>query len=515
MNRIIRQVSHKHQTIIKYSLYLFRFKTQAHVCLDELVPQDHFYRQLEATLDLSFVRDLVRHLYLPYGRPSIDPVVFFKLQLIMLFEGIRSERQLMDHVQVNLAFRWYIGYDLDETIPDHSSLTKIRERYGLSIFRRFFEQVVQFCIDNGLVWGQEIYFDGTRVQANASIESNVSNFEYELRNHLNVLFEHDQPSGLKQPVPDVMESWIETYKQPSEWKQVESAYRSLADQRTSYTDPDATPLRRSRTNRSQLGYHAHNVVDGGRRRIILATLVTPASIQDNQPMLDLTRWVRFRWQLHPDVAVGDSKYGSIDNIVGLLQDGIRPLTPRTDYNKGKKFYGTDQFRYDSESDIYICPQGHPLKRQGVYRTNRTTVYRASPTFCDPCPIRAKCTTSKRGRNVHRSFFQDHLDHAEALRQTEAYQKAMRKRKVWVEPKFGEAKQWHGLYRFRLRRLWRVNIEALLIASVQNIKQLLKPRYSRPKPRPPAASFALSLRVFAAFASIFILYLPELSSSNVL
>lgn len=491
------------------------FKAQAQVCLDELVPHNHFYRQLETKLDLGFVRDLVRHLYLPYGRPSIDPVVFFKLQLIMLFEGIRSERQLMEHVQVNLAFRWYIGYDLDEAIPDHSSLTKIRERYGLSIFRRFFEHIVQLCIDDGLVWGQEIYFDGTRVQANASIESNVSNFEYNLRNHLNILFEYDRPSSLPRPELDVMEHWIETYREPAEWKQVKSAYRSLADQRTSCTDPDATPLRRTTTNRAQLGYHTHNVVDGGRRRIILATLVTPASVQDNQPMLDLTRWARFRWQIHPDIAVGDSKYGSVDNIVGLLQDGIKPLTPRTDYNKGKRFYGTDQFRYEAERDIYVCPQGHPLKRQGVYRANRTTAYRASPAFCDPCPVRAKCTTSKRGRNVHRSFFQDHLDQAEALRQTEAYQKAMRKRKVWVEPKFGEAKQWHGLYRFRLRRLWRVNIEALLIASVQNIKQLLKPRCSRLKPPPPAGSLALLFPAFTVFSSIFVFCLPELVSSNAL
>ena len=124
------------------------------ILLEAIVPEDNFYRQLESTLDLSFVRDLVQALYKPFGRPSIDPVVFFKLQLIMFFEGIRSERQLMEQVKVNLAYRWYIGYDLDEAIPEHSSLSRIRDRYGVTVFQRFFEHIVELCIAAGLVWGK-------------------------------------------------------------------------------------------------------------------------------------------------------------------------------------------------------------------------------------------------------------------------------------------------------------------------------------------------------------------------
>ena len=130
------------------------FKVHPQVCLEHLVPEDNFYRQLESKIDLNFVRGLVQHFYAPFGRPSVDPIVFFKLQLIMLFEDIRSERHLMNMVHLNLAFRWYIGYDLDEEIPDHSSLTKIRERYGLPIFRKFFEHIVEMCIEAGLVWGK-------------------------------------------------------------------------------------------------------------------------------------------------------------------------------------------------------------------------------------------------------------------------------------------------------------------------------------------------------------------------
>src|SRR4030095_9499881 len=141
------------------------FKQHKSISLEDLVPPDNFYRQVERSIDLSFVRMLASGFYASLGRPSIDPVVFFKLQLIAFFEGIRSERRLMETVNLNLAHRWFIGYDLDEPVPDHSSLSKIRERYGLAAFQLFFEHIVELCIDAGLVWGEELYFDSTKVQA--------------------------------------------------------------------------------------------------------------------------------------------------------------------------------------------------------------------------------------------------------------------------------------------------------------------------------------------------------------
>src|SRR5215218_4211554 len=163
------------------------------ISLEDLVPEDNFYRRLEARLDLSFVRDLVWPLYARGGRPSVDPVVFFKLQLVMFFEDIRSERQLMGIVSERLSLRWHLGYDLFEPLPDHSSLTRIRERYGLLVFRRFFERIVEECIEAGLVWGEELFFDATKVEANASMESTRSrslleNLQKRLKEHLGEIF---------------------------------------------------------------------------------------------------------------------------------------------------------------------------------------------------------------------------------------------------------------------------------------------------------------------------------------
>src|SRR6266705_1104008 len=155
------------------------FAPLINVSLEDVVPADHFYRHLERTLDLSFVREFVQETYAGKGRPSIDPIVFFKLQLVMFFEDIRSERLLMRHAADRLSVRWYLGYDLNEPLPDHSSLTRIRTRYGVEVFRRFFEEITSQCQQAGLVWGKELYIDATKVEANASLASLKPRFAVE------------------------------------------------------------------------------------------------------------------------------------------------------------------------------------------------------------------------------------------------------------------------------------------------------------------------------------------------
>ena len=164
------------------------------ISLEELVPKENFYRRLQERLDLSFVREMVEGLYAASGRPSIDPEVFFRLQMVMFYEDIRSERELMRVVCDRLSARWYVGYDLFEDLPDHSSLTRIRNRYGLSVFREFFERVVELCIEVGLVWGEELYFDATKVDADASLESVAPRFYVE--EYLDELFAEEDERDL-------------------------------------------------------------------------------------------------------------------------------------------------------------------------------------------------------------------------------------------------------------------------------------------------------------------------------
>jgi transposase len=459
------------------------------VSLEQLVPANNFYRHLEAKLDLRFVREWVHELYADRGRPSIDPVIFFKLQLVMFFEDIRSERQLIETASLNLAHRWYLGYALDEDLPDHSSLTRIRERLGVDLFQRFFEQVVDLCQEAGLVWGKELYFDATKVEANAGIPSLIPRFYYAATTHVADLFtdeadetaaraDTDLPPGIV-PLPIDGERVAPVGDSP--WRLLEErrldpnrpshrGYRRTSDFRVSPTDPDASPM--WDWGAIRLGYHDHYVVDGGKRRIILAALVTPADVMESQAMRDLLWRVCFRRKIWPHQVTGDAKYGTIDNIVAIEDAGIRAYVPLTDFAHRTDFYGQDDFVFDQERDEYRCPQGHPLRRYSTKRTEGVVAYRAEATVCNACPVKTQCTTSDHGRKVQRSFYIDYLEKVRGYHETEAYKKAIRKRQVWVEPMFAEAKEWHGLRRLRLRGLMNANIQGLLIAAGQNLKRLL-------------------------------------------
>jgi transposase len=462
------------------------------VSLETLVPPNNFYRHLEAKLDLSFVRDWTRELYAERGRPGIDPVVFFKLQLVMFFEGIRSERQLIATASLHLAHRWYLGYALDEELPDHSSLTRIRQRLGVDIFQRFFEKVVDLCQEAGLVWGRELYFDATRVRADADTDSLVPRFYADVKAHVADIFNeqlesHDEPAV--PPVDGLLHLPVETREadgaaeepRAARWNLLDErrlapgrpshrGYRRTSDFWVSTTDPDASPMWTA--GKARLGYHDHYVVDGGKRRIILSALVTPADVMENQPMLDLLWRVRFRRKLHPSQATGDTTYGTVENIVALEDEGIHAYVPLPDMNHRRPFYGQDAFTYDAAHDAYSCPADHTLRRERIKHTEGVIVYRANAATCNVCPRKAECTESSRGRILHRSLYADYLDRVRGYHTTEAYKKAMRKRQVWVEPLFAEAKLWHGLRRFRRRGLENVNIEGLLIAAGQNLKRWL-------------------------------------------
>ncbi len=328
------------------------------VSLEELVPRDHFYRHLQKVLDLSFVHDLVRECYAAGGRPSIDP--------------------------------------LDEPLPDHSTLSKIRQRYGLEVFRRFFESIVEQCRQAKLVWGQELYFDSTQVNANADLDSLAPRFAVEAREaiqeHLAALFApepgkaedtEDSRSGaplperlpqdascaLPTPLPVTLSEagreelavdnaarhdWIA--QGGRQQRAVHGLYRRTADFRISMTDPDATPMR-LKGGGIHLGYHTHYVVDGGKRRIILAVLVTPGEVMDNQPMLDLLWHVYFRWRVRPKQATGDTAYGTIENIKGVEDAHIRAYVPLPDLGVHDRLLRTLQVQLRCATRSVSLPTG--------------------------------------------------------------------------------------------------------------------------------------------------------------
>src|SRR3954454_17403928 len=402
------------------------------ISLEDLVPRDHFYRHLEAKLDLSFVREWVHDLYADRGRPSVDPVVFFKLQLVMFFEGIRSERKLIETASLNLAHRWYLGYALDEVLPDHSSLTRIRQRLGVEIFERFFERVGDLCQDAGLVWGREVFVDATKVVANADVDSLVPRFYQAAKTHVADLFDEELTvaSGegvLRAPAADLPSGIVRFLSEggdaadvvdPPPWRLLEErrldphrgaawGYERTSAWRVSMTDPDATPMRTG--NGTSLGYHDHYVVDGGKARIILAALVTPADVMENVPLRDRLWRVYFRRKVRPHQVTGDTTYGTTENIVALEDAGIRAFFPLPDFDHRTAFFGRDAFAYDAARDVYRCLGGQELRFRKHKYTEEEVLYRAEAATCNACPVKAACTASDHGRIVHRSFSEGYLD----------------------------------------------------------------------------------------------------------
>ena len=489
------------------------------ISLEELVPHDHFYRRLEARLDLSFVRKLVGPLYAGGGRPSVDPVVFFKLQLVMFFEDLRSERQLMRVVSDRLSLRWYVGYDLHEPLPDHSSLTRIRERYGLEVFRWFFEGIVEECSRAGLVWGKELFFDSTKVEADAAVDSLTPRWFVE--RHLGELFEEDagehekgaeglsdthdarpedeRPIHLLSTARDedllrsnsACEDWISREGAQDRSFKGTSLRQRTADTRASRTDRDATPMRWSE-NARKLGYQTNYVVDGGKARIILSVLVTPGEVSENRPMLDLLFRSVFRWKIRPHHVTGDGKYGTAENIAAVEHSGIRAYLVLHEAGGRVDFFRKSEFAYDAAKDLYVCPAGETLRALGdaedIRSRGKVVTYRAKASICAECSLKPRCTTNKNGRSLRRSPKDEHIDIVRAYMETEPYWKAVRKRKVWIEPLFAEGKLWHGMRRFRMRTLKKVNAEALMTATGQNVKRLLA--FGRRGPKKVAQAAAL-------------------------
>ncbi len=357
----------------------------------------------------------------------------------------RSERLLMRHAADRLSVRWYLGYDLNEPLPDHSSLTRIRTRYGVEVFRRFFEQIVEQCQQAGLVWGKELYFDGTKVAANAGKESLKPRFFVEA--HLESLFGEEGQQAEEETEQVVTQ---------------EEAASSEPVKQEVTPAPRYLPVLLSQEEREELS----------QRHTQRHDWIEQLGAQDRE---QTSRGYQ---------RVADLQVSTTDPDATLMQTkkGIRAYIPMPDLDHRTEFFSAEQFRFEAERDVYVCPAGKELRFDRPHSTERSLRYRARAKDCNHCPLKAKCTTSKQGRTLCRSVDETCLDRVRAYQPTEAYKKALRKRQVWVEPLFAEAKDWHGMRRFRLRRLWRVNCEALMIAAGQNLKRLLKKRgWRRPFP----------------------------------
>lgn len=437
----------------------YQFET---ITLDELVPEDHLVRQIDAAIDFEFIRDAVAHLYCPdNGRPAIDPVRLIKMMLLGYLFGIPSERRLVKEIQVNVAYRWFLRMALTEKVPDASTLSQNRlRRFNHSdVFQQIFDHIVEQALSRGMANGRVLYTDSTHLKADANPRRAVNEERpvgvSEYLEQLDAAVEADRKKHAKKPLPAVK-------------KTSENAV-AVKNTKVSTTDPESGFMHRDNKPKGFF-YLDHRTVDG-KHGIILDTHVTPGNVHDSQPFIGRLERQVARFGLEP-VAVGvDAGYFTAA-VCHLTQErGIALVPGYRRPHKGQNDFQKKHFRYDEKRDVYVCPADALL----VYSTtdrNGYRHYRSDPAECQRCEQRQQCTqNSKAQKTITRHVWEASKEEANRLRLTKWGKKIYARRKETVERSFADAKQHHGHRYARFRGLSKVQIQCLLAATAQNMKKM--------------------------------------------
>lgn len=421
------------------------------VSLEQLVPEDHLVRQLAKVLDLGWVRQATCDCYSYTGRPSIDPVVIAKMFVLGFLYNTGSERQLMRDIQVNLAYRWYLGYDLDEAIPDHSVLSKARRRLGTEFFEQIFSFVLARCRKAGLIDGSNLLIDSTGMAANASASS-ITALRY-------------TPQQYWQQLEATSE---DNNEDGSTLGRDRPGDERLRDCKRSSTDPDATLFRRP--GGSVLGYKAHVGADA-KSGVITAVSVTTGSTDDTSVVPQIVEQHSENIGL-PATVIADGQYGSQWCLEYLQQRGIETVIKRRSGGNKHGKLPKDAFTYKADADVYVCPCGKTMKRFRTDGRSRKAYYRCDESLCSVCHYKGLCIGANASARVVTRYDTPYADRARQACDSYRGHQLLRLRQTCIEGLFGQAKLLHGMARARWRGLKKVLMQVLLTATILNIKKLL-------------------------------------------
>lgn len=429
------------------------------VTLEELVPQDHLLRAVDRYIDFSFIRPAVEHLYCEgNGRPAVDPEQLFKMLFLGYLFGIRSERQLVKEIQVNVAYRWFLGLGLTDKVINASTFSQNRRRRfsGSGIEQEIFDQIVEQAIGQGLVDGKVLYTDSTHLKANANkhkfVAQTVEITPQSYLADLEIAITEDRANQGKKPL-----------------KEKPPAAPASKQIKASTTDPDSGYMTREGKPQGFF-YLDHRSVDG-RHSIITDSYVTSAATHDSVPYLNRLDRQCQRFDLSPHSVGLDAGYQTAAICHGLEARGIDGVIGyrRSPHRKGMLY--KRQFEYDARQDVYCCPEGQALRYKTTDRRGYR-LYHSDPEQCRRCPLLSRCTTSRNQTKVlTRHVWADSLERTDARRLTSQGKQIYARRKETVERSFADAKQLHGHRYARYRGLSKVQGQALLAAACQNMKKI--------------------------------------------
>ena len=486
---------------------------------DKIVPVDHLLRKINQVVDFSFVRELVKDRYTEdFGRPAEDPEFMLRLCLLQYLYG-DSDREVIDNARMHNGYKYFLGLAVDEEPPDDTTISYFRaQRLGEEKFRQIFQNIVQQCIDKGLVTGRRQIIDSTHIIANMAVTSLTGLLKLCRQNVLRTVHQQKPNIADKLGFKDMLVTKQDKYNRmednlEDEIDQAEKLLDAVAqelkqknlkvtpelqtnlellekavadrddgavDRLVSPVDPDARMGRK--TNKNWAGYKGHILVEED-SEIITAVETTPANKDDGSLLKPLLNQQLKASTLIPSELSGDKAYGTGANLQILNSKHIIGyLSLKEKFNRmGPDLFNQDDFQYDEVKDTLTCPAGCVAPRsrrdlvlaEGQQRYGR--IFEFSPHQCKACKLKALCfkgVCKIHGRAVHISHFEPDYRQMKQRLETEEGKAAYRNR-YKIEHKIADLARYCNMRYSRYRGLARTSIHTFLAAIASNVKRMAR------------------------------------------
>lgn len=451
------------------------------ICLEDLIPQEHLLRKIDRAVDFSKIYEFVEELYCTdNGRPSIDPVILFKMVLIQHLYGIRSLRRVADEVSMNVAYRWFLGYGLNEATPHFSTLSyNFRNRFNSETVDKIFNWILEEIANEGYLSTEAVFIDGTHIKANANTKKKIQEevpvaakrYAKELLEEINC----DREAHGKKPFDDSDDDDNNTPKSRTQQKKNHTSLKKLKRRKAqaktkkvtkSITDPESGFFVKGE-HKKQFAYEAHTACD--KNGYVVGVKITAGNVHDSVAFDDVYEEVVEKFP-EIETIVADSAYKTPYICKKIFDDG-RVLS--TAYKRPQTMKGGHEwwkYVYDEHFDCIICPEYQVLKYSTTNREGYRE-YKSNPQICKNCPTRELCTKSKECQKiVARHIWSDYIELAEDARYTPEYKELYRQRKEKIERVFADAKEKHGMRYTPYRGLTAVSNWVRLKFAAMNLKK---------------------------------------------
>jgi len=436
------------------------------VLLDDLVPQNHLVRKLDKHIKFDFIYDLVEPLYChDNGRPSIGPVVLFKMVFVSYLFGIRSMRRTVEEIKTNMAYRWFLGLKITDPVPHFTTFGKNYERRfkDTTIFQDIFDEIVDQALQAGLIDAKEFFSDSTHLKANANkkkfnqghVKKDAKKYKEELDKEINVERKKLGKDAFEDTDDDDNDTPTGGVSKPA---------------KISTTDPESGFMHREGKPQGFF-YLDHRTVDGA-YNIIVDTYITPGNVHDSVPYTDRMERIKNMLGFKPLYVALDSGYVANHIARYLFKNDINYVFGYRRFGKRKpgKFHKKDFFYVDLH-DYYVCPNMKMMTYTNIDK-NGYKQYRPEKGTCMNCPLKDKCLSpSTKTKVMTRHLWQDYLDVAIAFKRTEEGKVLYHRRGESIERSFADSKELHNLRYARYRGIKKVTMQSLLTSACQNMKKI--------------------------------------------